>query len=236
MTTLTSYEAADGVATVVMDDGKANVLSFAMLGELNAAFDRAEADGHAVLLVGRAGRFSGGFELAVLTAFSDDSARLLRAGFELSHRMLSFPRPIVVACTGHAYAMGGFLVLSGDYRLGVAGADHRITANEVAIGMSLPHAAIEVCRQRLNRAHFERATAQAEVFSPDQAIDAGWLDAVVAPDDLMGAARDKAVHLAGLSPQAHAGTKLRTRESMLASLWEAIERDDREFRAVIAKG
>jgi enoyl-CoA hydratase len=234
-TTLTTYDAADGVATVVMDDGKANVLSFAMFEELNEAFDRAEADGQAVLLAGRPGRFSGGFELSVLTAFSDDSARLLRTGFELAHRMLSFPRPVVVACTGHAYAMGGFLVLSGDYRLGAADADHRITANEVAIGMSLPHAAIEVCRQRLTRSHFERATAQAEVFDPRAAVDAGWLDAVVSEDELLDAARAKAVHLAGLSARAHADTKSRARADMLASLWAAIEQDDDEFRAAIAK-
>lgn len=80
----------------------------------------------------------------MLTAFTEDSADLLRRGFELSHRLLSFPRPVVVAVTGHAYAMGGFLVLSGDHRLGIAGVDYRVTANDVAIGMALPHAATEV--------------------------------------------------------------------------------------------
>jgi enoyl-CoA hydratase len=234
MTSLISYETNDGVAAIVMDDGKANVLSFDMLRELNQALDRAEADGQAVVLAGRPGRFSGGFDLAVLTAFTEDSARLLRAGFELAHRMLSFPRPIVVAVTGHAYAMGGFLVLSGDYRLGAAGADHRITANEVAIGMTLPRAALEVCRQRLTRAHFERATALAEVFDPAGAVEAGWLDEVVAEADLLDASRRKATALAGLDARAHADTKLRSREAMLATLWVAIERDDSEFRAAIA--
>lgn len=226
-------DSSDGVTTVTMDDGKANALSFDMFAALNEALDRCEADGTVPLLVGREGRFSGGFDLGVLTAFTEDSARLLRTGFELSHRLLSFPRPVVIAVSGHAYAMGGFLVLSGDYRLGVAGADHRITANEVAIGMALPHAAIEICRQRLRRSAFERATTLAEVFSPEEALEAGWLDTVVADADLLDTARNKAIALAGLDADAHRVTKLRSRDQMLERLAAAIERDDREFRAAI---
>jgi enoyl-CoA hydratase len=234
MTELVRYEAADGVASITMNDGKANVLSFAMFEQLNAAFDRAEADGAAVVLAGSNGRFSGGFDLSVLTSLSEDSARLLRTGFELSHRMLSFPRPVVVAVTGHAYAMGSFLLLSGDYRLGCAGTSHRITANEVAIGMTLPRAALEICRERLRKSAFERATILAEIFNPDEAIDAGWLDAVVPEDVLLATAHEKASALMGLDMKAHVETKLRAREAMLARLRTALEEDDAEFRAVIA--
>ncbi len=234
MTTRTTYVEGDGVATITMDDGKANVLSFGMFEELNAGLDRAEEAGHVVVLAGRPGRFSGGFELAVLTAFDDDSARLLRTGFELAHRLLSFPRPVVVAVTGHAYAMGAFLVLSGDHRLGAAGSDHRITANEVAIGMALPHAALEVCRQRLARADFDRAMLLAEVFGPERAVAAGWLDEVVPEHDLLHAAHHVGTRLAGLDAKAHAETKRRARGPMLESLAAAIDRDDVEFRAAIA--
>lgn len=234
MGSLVSYEGADGVASITMDDGKANALSFAMFDELNAALDRAEGDGAAVVLAGRDGRFSGGFDLATLTSLTADAARLLRTGFEMAHRMLSFPRPVVVACTGHAYAMGGFLVLSGDYRLGVAGSEHRITANEVAIGMTLPRAALVVCRQRLTPAASERAMVLAEIFSPEAAVQAGWLDALVPADQLLAAAHDKAVALVALDANAHVGTKLRAREAMLAELAAAIERDDVEFLEMIA--
>ena len=223
----------DGVSWLTMDDGKANVLSFAMFEAINAALDDAESNGQVVVLAGRPGRFSGGFDLAVLTSLTVDAARLLRTGFELSYRLLSFPRPVVVACTGHAYAMGSFLVLSGDYRLGVSDAEHRLTANEVSIGMTLPYAAIEVLRQRLTRAAFERAALQAEVFDPVSAVAAGWLDAVVPEADLLDAAQAKAVALTALDANAHCGTKLRTRGPMLDDLQAAIERDDREFRALI---
>lgn len=234
MSASTTSTSNDGVTTIVMDDGKANALSFEMFEGLTGALDAAEEFGDAVVLAGRPGRFSGGFDLGVLTAFDDDAARLLRTGFELSHRLLSFPRPVVAAVTGHAYAMGSFLALSCDYRIGVAGADHRVTANEVAIGMALPHAAITICRQRLVPACFERATALAEVFTDEAAVAAGWLDELVAEPQLITRAQAKAAELAGLDARAHRTTKLRARREMLDALQAAIERDDREFRAAIA--
>jgi enoyl-CoA hydratase len=111
-----------------------------------------------------------------------------------------------------------FLLLSGDYRVGVAGASHKITANEVAIGMTLPHSAIEICRQRLNPAHFNRAVILAEIFSPDAAVGAGFLDTVVPAADMPAAARAAAELLATLDPGAHTATKLRARHATLSNL------------------
>src|SRR5579864_7069949 len=121
MSTLVSYRRRDSVATITMDDGKVNALSLAMFTELGAAFDRAAADGAVVVLTGRPGVFSAGFDLPVLRAGGTAAAQLLHAGFELAERMLAFPAPVLVACPGHAVAMGVFLLLSGDYRIGAAG-------------------------------------------------------------------------------------------------------------------
>jgi enoyl-CoA hydratase len=156
MGTLVRYEVADRIATIAMDDGKVNALSPAMLAELNAALDKAEADRAAVVLTGREGVFSAGFDLTVLRAGGPAAVDMIRAGFELSLRMLSFPTPVIIACPGHAIAMGVFLLQSGDYRIGATG-DYRIVANEVAIGLTMPHAAVEILRQRLTPACFNRA-------------------------------------------------------------------------------
>jgi len=219
-------------AAITMDDGRANALSFELFEALGEAFDRAEAAGAGILLAGRDGRFSGGFDLGVLMAGGADTRNLLRAGFELSHRMLSFPRPVVIACTGHAYAMGLFLLLSADYRLGVEGGPHRLTANEVALGLPMPRAAIEVCRQRLTRAHFDRAVLLAEVFDPESAVEAGILDTLVPADDLLAASARKLDALMDLDPAAHAATKLRARAATLEALRGAIEADDEELRSL----
>ena len=223
---LVKHSRDGSIATITMDDGKVNVLSPAMQADINAALDQAEADGVPVVFAGRAGRFSGGFDLATLNAGGPDAVNMLLGGFELSYRMLSFPTPIVIACTGHAIAMASFLLLSGDYRIGVAGGAHKIQANEVAIGMAMPYTAIEICRQRLTRSHFHRAIALAEPYTPDTAIAAGFLDAVVPEADLLPHARAVAEGYAStLNPAAHTMSKLRAREPALAAIRVAIEAD-----------
>ncbi len=228
-----SYDLDGSIATVAMDDGKVNALSFEMFEEINEALDRAESDEAVVVLTGRDGIFSAGFHLKTLTGGGEDALDLLMAGFELSHRMLSFPKPIVTAVTGHAMAMGLFVVLSSDYRVGIAGADHKVVANEVAIGMTLPWSAIEICRQRLAPAYFQRIINLAEEFTPDSAVAAGLLDRVVAPDEVVPTARAMAESMTELNLAAHHATKLRTREGALAALREAIDKDRAELSGLL---
>lgn len=230
MSELVSYKREDSIATITLDDGKANVLSLEMLGQIDAAFDQAAGDGAVVILGGREGIFSGGFDLRELGTGSATVSSMLRAGFELAERMLSYPKPVIIACSGHAIAMGVFLLLSGDYRLGTAG-PYRITANEVAIGMPMPRAAVEICRQRLTPAHFHRAVILAEVYSPDEAVTAGFLDRVVSGSELSGEAREIATRLGKLNMEAHKATKLRARADTLTAVRAAIEADQAAFQA-----
>jgi enoyl-CoA hydratase/carnithine racemase len=232
MGTLVSYQLEGSIATITMDDGKVNALSLQMLTELNAALDRATADRAVVVLTGRDGVFSAGFDLTVLRAGGPDAAAMLRGGFELAERVLSFPTPVLIACGGHAVAMGVFLLLSGDYRVGAAG-PYRITANEVAIGLTMPRAAVEICRQRLTPAHYTRAVILAEVFSPDDAVAAGFLDRVVQGPELHDVAMAGAAVLAELDMGAHAASKLRAREHALNALRAAIAADDADVRATV---
>ena len=212
MSSLVSYQLLEGVATIEMDDGKANVLSSPMLASIGEALDQSLSDRVPVVLTGRVGIFSGGFDLKVLTAGGPDAARMLEGGFELALRLLEHPTPVVIASNGHTIAMGVFLLLSGDYRIGVDG-PFRIVANEVAIGMTMPWAAIEICRQRLTPSNFNRVVNRAEAHEPAQGVAAGLLDQVVEVEDLMPTATAMAQRLAGLDRPAHAATKLRSRQS-----------------------
>ena len=223
-----TYQLTDSIATITMDDGKVNALSSEMLGEINAALDQAVSDRAVVVLTGREGILSAGFDLKVLSAGGPDAVAMLRGGFELAERLLSFPTPVVIACPGHAMAMGVFLLLSGDYRIGVAG-DYKICANEVAIGLTMPRAAVEILRQRLTPAAFTRATLLAETFTPDNAIEAGLVDRVVDPIELLDAARRTAAQLATLDMRAHSESKLRAREQTLLALRAGIEADMAEL-------
>ncbi|HWY24345.1 MAG TPA: crotonase/enoyl-CoA hydratase family protein [Nevskia sp.] len=232
MGSFVSYTLEGGIATIAMDDGKVNTMSLPMQAELNAAFDRAEGDRATVLLTGRKGVFSAGFDLPVLAAGGADALKMLSGGFALAERLLSFPTPVVIACTGHALAMGVFLVASADYRIGAEG-PYKIGANEVAIGMILPRAAIEICRARLAPAHFQRAMITAEIYSPADAVAAGFLDKVVAEAELPAEAQAAAARLAKLSMKAHAASKLLARERQLKDLRAAMEADLETFKGMI---
>lgn len=224
-----------GIATIRLDDGKANALSPSLIAAVHTALDRAEAAAATVVLAGRPGRFSGGFDLTILTGGGDGAVNLLRAGFELSHRILSYPRGVVVACSGHAIAMGAFLLLSGDHRIGISGGGHRICANEVALGMTMPHAAIEVCRLRLTPSALQQAVVLATPYDHDRAVAAGFLDEVVPEAELLSAARTAALRLHGLNTGALQATKLRLRASALAAMKDAIDRDGHELQALMAR-
>ncbi len=224
MRSLVEYQSKGRVATITLDDGKVNVMSAVMQTQINVALDRAQADGLVVVLTGRDGVLSAGFDLHTLRAGGDGASAMLLGGFELSARMLSFPLPIVIACTGHALAMGAFLLLSGDYRIGAHGA-YKLAANEVAIGLTMPYTAIEILRQRLTPAAFIRATTLAETFGPHNAVEVGLLDQVVDASALLATARDIAAASARLDLAAHAASKLRARASTLTAIRQAIVAD-----------
>ena len=224
MSTLVSYQLEHSVATLHMDDGKVNVLSPTMLSQLNAALDRAQADKAVVLLTGRPGVFSAGFDLSVLKRGGEEARSMLQSGFQLAVRLLSFPAPVVIACTGHSFAMSAFLLLSGDFRIGAEGA-FKIGANETALGMIMPYFGVEICRQRLAPAHFQRAVINAEIYEPAQAVSAGFLDQTVSADALAAAAQATAAAFSKLDPAIHTTTKLRVRAHALQAVREAITRD-----------
>lgn len=222
MSDAVQYEKHERFATVTMDDGKVNCINLAMAAALNGALDRAEADQLPVVLRGRPGVFSAGFDLKAFQGSPDQVIALLRAGAELLHRMLSFPTPILVASTGHALAMGSFLTLAADQRIGVQG-KFRYGMNEVAIGMTLPHFAIAVAQYRLPATHYDRAANTAEIYDPAGAVEAGFLDRVVPEADFESAVQAEAERLAGLNMDAYRGTKTRVREPVLRALRAGIE-------------
>ena len=207
-----------------MDDGKANAMSLAMQQELNAALDQAEKDAVPVVFTGRAGILSAGFDLKTLAASGQPAVDMLKGGLDLSLRLLSFPTPVIAACGGHAIAMGVFLLLSCDYRIGVKG-NFRYTANEVAIGMTMPWSTIEILRQRVTPAALSRSVLLAEVFTPDNAVETGFLDAVVDESALMTAALATAQSFLALNATAHAHSKKRLREQVIAAISEGLTKD-----------
>ena len=218
------YSLDDKVATLRIDDGKRNALSPEVLREIYAALDRAESDHAVVIITGRDGVFSAGFDLNVMKRGGMPALRMLRAGYALTARVLAYPHPVVAACNGHVLAMGCFLMLSSDYVIGSRG-DFKIAANEVAIGMTMPRVAAAVLHHRLSPAVYQRAVTLAEYFDVDAALRAGFFDELVEPGELMARAEARARSCLDLDTHAHTVSKRRIRARLVRQIRRSIPLD-----------
>lgn len=221
-----TYVLEGTTALVQMDDGKANALSDAMIAELGEAFDRAEKEATALVLSGRPDRFCAGFDLKVMMSSPDAAKALLRRGADLFMKMYGSPVPVVMACTGHALAGGALVLLTGDVRIGAAGA-FRIGLNEVQIGLPVPILAMELARDRIAPLELQRATLQATIYDPEGAVRVGYLDEAVAPGEVLARAKAEAARLGALSRSAFDATKKRLRRKTIEYVLATIDEDMR---------
>jgi enoyl-CoA hydratase len=224
MNEVVQYKSEEKYAVITIANGKANAISHEVIEGLNACLNKALEENKIVILTGQPGIFSAGFDLKVMTKSPESAKELVTKGSRLSLRMLSFPKPIIVACSGHAIAKGGFLLLSADYRIGVEG-DFKIGLNEVMIGMTMHHAGIAIARAKLSHTYLDRSVNNSEIYNPKNAIKAGFLDIIVSEKELLPTAINVAKMFGQLNEKAHAATKLRVRKPHLVALEKAIELD-----------
>lgn len=224
-----SYDLQDRVAVVTIDDGKANAISHQLAADVHDALTRARDEAGAIVLAGRPGRFSAGFDLATMTSSTEAARNLLAAGAELGLEIFEYPKPVVIACTGHALAMGGILLFCSDIRIGAEG-PFKIGLNEVAIGMPVPRFAVELGRDRLTRAAFTRSINHAAIHDPESAVAAGFLDRVVPADETVNAAISEAAELAErLHPDGFATTRANCRGELISKIRHDLAADVATF-------
>ncbi len=215
MDKLISYSCVGGVATLTMDDGKANAISPAMCSALNTDIDRAVSEAKVLVIRGRDDLFCGGFDLKIIRGDDEVLRNIMRdAGMALLKKIYLLPCPVIFAVTGHAVAMGALLILTGDMRIGLSG-EFRVGLSETRIGLPLPVTGLEIARDRLNSNFFQRATINAEMFSPEDALAAGYLDEVVGKTDFDDLVVKASESLCDLDVDAFAETKRRVRQPIL---------------------
>ena len=222
--TAVHYELEESVATIRIDDGKRNALSPGVLRQLYAALDQAESDRALVIITGREEVFSAGFDLKVMQRGGANALRMLRLGYGLTARVLAYPYPVIAACNGHSLAMGVFLMLSADYVIGSRG-DFKISANEVAIGMTMPRVAAAMLEHRLDPAAYQTAVTTARYFDTEAALRAGFFDELVHPDDVLSRATQLAAQLGQLDEHAHTVSKRRIRKKLVRKIKRSIPLD-----------
>lgn len=207
---------SDGVARIEIDDGKANALSAARLTAISAALDEARKADAIAVIAGRPGIFSAGFDMKTFARGPAAAREMVAAGVKAIADILGHPRPVATFCTGHAYPMGAFLMLAADLRLGVDG-DFRIGMNETAIGIAVPDFALALAKARLSQPA-SAAIPIARMFSPREAVGAGYLDHVGDEAQMRALLETEIARLKQLSPAAFASTKARNNRSLIADL------------------
>lgn len=223
-----NYDLKNGVAVLHMDDGKANALGHDMIAALSEALDRAETEANAVVLMGREKRFCAGFDLSVMSSGPEAVGKLVSSGAHLMTRFYSYKLPIIAACTGHALAAGGLLLLASDYRVGTKG-EFKIGLNEVSIGMTTPQFLIDFARDRVPTRLLAQAVVHAQLFSPDDATEAGFLDEAVTADTLEATALAVAERLGALPQPAFGNSKKKVNADTVAHINATLDADSATF-------
>lgn len=197
----------DEISIITLDDGKANVFSEEMTQAINDCLDKVPTDSGSLIITGRPGMFSAGFDLKVIASGDVQKIKKMSlSGFKLLSRIFSFPRPVVAACSGHGIALGTFLLCCCDYRIGIKG-EFLLGANEMKTNMVIPTPILELIKFRISPSHKYRSILGAEMYQLDKAIDAGLMDQVEEAETLMDAAIEKAKDLATMGHPSYTLTK-----------------------------
>ena len=195
------------ISIITLDDGKANVFSPKMIQDVNDCLDQVPTQKGALIITGRDGMFSAGFDLKIISAGEMSAiTEMTTNGFKLLSRIFSFPRPVLGACSGHGIALGTFLLCCCDYRIGVKG-EFMIGANEMRTNMVIPTPILELIKFRVSNGHKYRAILGAEMYSIEDGIEAGLIDEVVESENLMEASMHKIKDLASMGHPSYTLTK-----------------------------
>jgi enoyl-CoA hydratase len=215
----------EGVLTLRLAHGKASALDVELLDALWGELDGAAADVRAVVLTGTGPIFSAGVDLFRLTREGADYVRrFLPLLCRCLHALFTFPRPVVAAVNGHAIAGGCVLALACDARLMAEGAG-KIGVPELLVGVPFPAAALEVVRFALPPDKVQSLINTGRTLSAQEALAAGLVDEVVAPEALQARAQELARQLALIPPPAYRLTKQALRAPALERIEKAAETD-----------
>lgn len=221
---MTAVETVDGATILRFDNAPVNALDLDLLNAITDAMRRVEGP---VVLTGAGRAFSAGVDLRALADGGTDYVeRFVAALSEAFLAIYDHPAPVVAAVNGHAIAGGCVLAMCADMRLMSGGT---IGLTELSVGVPFPVAALEICRVAMGTSA-TRAALQAKTIDADTALVRGWVDEVVAKDELLDRALATARELGQYSPAAYAATKAQLHKPVRAAI-EAATSTDADVRA-----
>ena len=221
---LATLSQENDISIIKLDDGKANAFSYEMLCQVNELLTKVPRDSGALVITGREGLFSGGFDLKTLgTGDMEKINKMVQLGYRLLLELFSFERPIVAAVSGHSIALGLFVTCSADYRIAIDG-KYVCQANEVRNNMDIPTQIMEIIRARVNKKYFYSAVYHSDAYSVQDSIEVGYIDEVVSEDQFMKRVMEKAKELATLPHPFYANTKKTAQDDVRQKIADAIDK------------
>ena len=195
------------IAVVEMHHGKANALDIAFCDALTLRFRRLrESSSRAVVLTGQGKMVEAGVPYI---------REFLPALHRLYDTVFNFPKPVVAAINGHAIAGGCILACCADHRLMAQDGgrnDVRMGVTEILVGVPFPPLAFEVMRSVTAPQFLAESILTGATVAPDEAMTRGWVNELVAREDIVSRAVAQAEKLAAVSPAAFAMGKLQLRQ------------------------
>jgi len=186
-------ETRDGVCTVTLCDTEhRNALGRALIAEMVAAFEAAEADDEVrvIVLTNEGSAFCAGANLSERSSDStDDGPSRAASPMHLFGRFARSPKPYVGRIAGHCVAGGMGLAAAMD--ISVAVEDAKFGFTEVRIGVA-PAMISVVCLPKLRTADARATFLRGHRFSAVEAAEMGLINAAV-PEDRLDAEVDAIV-------------------------------------------
>jgi len=214
------YKLENNIAVLNFDDGKVNVVGHQFLDDITEGLDKAKQEASAVIISGRSGIFSAGFDLKEIKKGPEEAKALVMRGEKLLTKLFSHPQPTIAVCDGHAAGMGAFLLLASDTRIGSA-SDYKVNLPETSIGMPFTNTLKALIHSRVAIRYQTMTMIQSMSLTPDMAVSAGFLDLVVSQEELQAHAMGYAQGLAKLPAKYYEINKLDLRSHTLSKMVDA---------------
>jgi methylglutaconyl-CoA hydratase len=218
---------SDNVAKLTLNrPDKRNAISTTMIAELLAAFDEIEKSHARVgILTGAGKAFCSGMDLEMLAAIAkqspaenqDDSRRIAK----MLRRIWSFPRPLIAAVNGPAFAGGCGIATLCDFTL--AAPEARFGYTEVKIGF-LPAIVSVFLTRQIGEKRSRDLLLTGRIIDAIEAKDFGLVSEVVPAERLLERAHELAGTLIEASPSSVSRAKRLLISSELAGVDHDLER------------
>jgi 3,2-trans-enoyl-CoA isomerase len=210
----------DGIQTVTLDRGKANAINHQMLIELRALLRETNANPaiRGNLLTGKANFFSAGLDVVEL--YSYDEAKMIAFWQDLAGLLADWsesPKPWVAAINGHSPAGGCVLAICCDQRVMSTG-NYRIGLNEVPVGIVVPTPIYHLYASILGGRKAYQFLMEGRLLLPEDALAAGLVDAVVAPEQVLEEATRRLQTYLALNSKVWQQTKSLLKAPLVAQL------------------